>query len=184
MATMSMGMLWPLAAGNAVRVYLTPPATARRWRVLRNTTGVFVDQNDAASVVAYDGDNPTILDATGLVNGTVYFYTAFYWDGAAWSAGDTPMSTVPAATFADVSVNAQLIVRDRLDAGMQVEVARGTLTSSTGLIPVLLAAPEYESSSWPLVTIHVQSVNPAAHSLGEEFGVDEFDPDALKWSES
>ena len=81
---------FPLSAGNAVRVFITPPAGALWWRVLRRTADVFTGQDDAGAVVALaDGTDNTALDIAALVNGTAYFYRAYFWDGTAWAAGET-----------------------------------------------------------------------------------------------
>ena len=63
-------------AGNAVRLIFGPwPSGSSRVVVLRAFADAFTGPNDPAAVVVYSGDPPaSVLDVTGLVNGTVYTY--------------------------------------------------------------------------------------------------------------
>jgi hypothetical protein len=161
-------MLEPLSVGNAVRVILSPPVGMLYWNVLRNTTGTFPSATDPNSVLVSQGNESSVVDTTGLVNGTKYYYCAFYWNGSVWTA-DTPASVTPNATYQDGSTDALSVVRDRLAAGLAVEISRGALTPLSGAIQVLTAPPVFQDTRWPVVTVHLLSETPAERALGEVF---------------
>jgi hypothetical protein len=165
----------PLPVGNALRLFLEPPAGSLEWRILRKGTDTFTDQNDPNAVVAYQGTEPVVLDAQALQNGVLTYYRAFYWNGSAWLVSATASGT-PNPTYQDFSPDVLSIVRDRIDAGLQVEVARGALSPASGSISVLSAPPVFEDTRWPVVTVHLLSEQPAERMLGEMFTDDVFDP--------
>jgi hypothetical protein len=174
----------PLAVGNALKVFIAPPATAVLWRVLRTVLSSFVDENDPHAVVVFQGNQDTFLiDATGLANGTHYTYGAFYFDGSAWAASPV-MGATPNATYDDQTVDALTVVRDRIEVGLQVEVARGVLTPQNGVIEVKNAPPAIEDTRWPVVTIQVVSDGSGDRALGESISLDEFDPLSDQYEES
>lgn len=169
--------LLPLAVGNAVQIIVQLPATAIHWRVLRNTTGIFASFDDPAAVVVEDanrGDPQTVIDATGLANGTLYYYQGFYWDGTAWTP-DAPVSVTPATRYLDDSADAQSIVRDRLARGIAAEIARGALVPIAGKIDVLTAPPVFDDKNFPIISVHMQSESPLNRALGESIAGDRFD---------
>lgn len=174
---MTISMVLPLPIGNALKVFLEPPAFAQLWRVLRKPVGTpFSDQSDPNAFIVYQGDQSTFLvDAKGLVNGTPYAYCAFYFDGASWIPSNVASAT-PNVSCEDQSVDVLSIVRDRLDVGLQNEVAAGTLLPHSGHIPVLNATPSYEDTRWPLVTVHVAGDGSGDRAIGESIGDDDFDP--------
>jgi hypothetical protein len=176
-------MLVPLPIGNALKIFLAPPAGARAWRILRNGTGTFAGEADPASVLAYEGDESYVVDSFSLQNGIAMYYCAFYWDGATWTASNV-VSATPNATYVDYSVDSLSLFRDRLEAGLAVEVARGTLLPESGSIAVLTAPPQYENSRWPMVSVHLTSQAPAERALGETFLPDSFDETANQWTEA
>ncbi|SAK98692.1 hypothetical protein AWB80_07571 [Caballeronia pedi] len=176
-------MVIPLPVGNALKVFLAPPAGARTWRILRKATDDFTDQSDPAAFVAYEGNDKYLVDFAYLQNDVPVFYRAFYWDGVEWSPSATASAT-PRATYQDRSSDALTILRDRLEAGLAVEVQRGTIGSPNSAIPVLTAPPQYESTTWPMVSIHLSSDAPMERSLGELLEIDSFDVDADTWTES
>lgn len=161
-------LLVALPVGNAVRVILLGGDGASRRIILRNATGTFSGPTDANSVPVMDSpDAVSALDSTGLVNGTTYYYQDYAYINGAWVAG-TVMSAVPASSLVDVSVDALSMLRDRLDAGLQAEVAAGRLTPQSGAIKVLTAPPTFEDTKWPVVTVHLQSDTPQVRAIGED----------------
>lgn len=174
----------PAAVGNAIKIFLAPPASAVRWILLRNLSGTFAGQDDpsAARIFSGNGDT-TILDAFGLVNGTRYCYGVFYFDGAAWTPGAVASAT-PNVTYTDQSVDVLSVVRDRLDAGLQHEIALGTLTPACGAIAVLNAPPVFEETSWPVVTVHVTADSSGERAVGDLVFPDAFDPVGGLWNEA
>jgi hypothetical protein len=168
----------PLAVGNAVQIVVELPATAVHWRILRNTTGVFPAFNDALSTLVHDandGDPLQFLDASNLVNGTLYYYQGFYWDGAAWTTDSAAVTVTPATTYLDDSADAQTVVRDRLDVGIAAEIARGALSPIAGLIKVLLAPPVFEDTAFPCISVHMKNEAPLNRALGEDIANDQLD---------
>lgn len=177
---MSITSVVPLAVGNALRVFLAPSAGAILWRVLRKETDDISSETDPAALRVYQGDDASFLDAGLLTNGVAYYYRAFYWNGSAWS-GTPSVSASPVASYADASTDVLSVVRDRLDYGLQVEVARGTLAPNSGGIQVLNAPPVFEETRWPVVTVHLQSEAPFVRGIGEMIDADGLDLETGDW---
>ncbi len=176
-------MIQPLPVGNALRVYLLPPAGALANIVLRNTTGTFAGYNDPTATQVYQGTQNSVLDYQGLDNGTTYYYADFYLVGGSWVAGNV-VSAVPASTYVDASTDALTLVRDRISAGMQAEVAAGSLVPKSGLIRVLTAPPVFDDTLWPVVVVHVESDGSDQRAIGEEIGASMPDPVTGTWADS
>lgn len=172
---MSITSVRALPAGNALQVFLEPPPNAQFWRVMR--------VSGPSEVVISEGNDRAPVDALGLANGISYTYRASYWTGSAWIDTGTASGT-PAATYADASVDTLSILRDRLEAGLRVEVERGTLSHELGAIPVLLAPPVFEDTRWPVVTIHLNNEQPQTRALGEMMADDVFNSGSGLWTES
>lgn len=165
-------MITPLAAGNAIQLLLRPPASADRWRLLRHEVDEFTGPDDENAVLVFDGELKTIVDDIRLENGAQYFYKPYYLLGDRWDEGDSRAAS-PKATYEDRSVDALSIVRERMEAGLRVEVDRGTLRHDKGLIPVLTAPPQYDETSWPVVTVGLVNERDEIRALGEMVEVDE-----------
>src|SRR5690348_5284862 len=176
---MTISMLQSLPIGNAMRVFLNPPPTALLWRVLRTALASFVDENDPSAVVLYEGDQDrTIVDASGLVNGTPYTYGAFYFDGSSWSASPVVVGT-PEATYADQTTDVLTVVHERIEAGLQVEIARGSLSPQEGTIAVLNAPPAIDDTRFPVVTVQVVTDGSGMRALGELIAREDTAPNPL-----
>lgn len=175
-------MILPLPVGNALRVFLEPPSGALKWRVLRKAADTFVDENDPDAFLAYEGDHKSFVDFEYLQNGSVYLYRAFYWNGSAWSThASSATAGTPNATYEDRSTDALVVVRDRINAGLQVEVSRGVVKPKTGFVQVLTAPPVFEDARWPLVTVQLLNEGPGEDGLGyflnsDGLSADDFDP--------
>ena len=180
---MTISLVQPLAVGNALRVYLSPPAGAVSWVLLRNTTGTFSGYNDPSAVQVYSGNGATVLDYSGLTNGATYYYADFYWNGSSWSAG-TVASGVPQTTYVDQSTDVLTLVRSRLDYGIQAEIAAGNLVSQSGVIQVLTAPPIFEDTRWPVVVVHVESDGSDQRGIGELMVPDLADPITATWMDT
>jgi len=162
----------PLAAGNAVQVFLAPPDEAVRCRVLRKRADTIAAADDPGSNVVFDGLARQFIDTAALANGTQYFYRPFYLVDDAWVAADSRAVT-PAATFADISCDPLELVQQRLDAGLEALRTRGVLRHPNNHIPVLLATPALEDCSFPFVSVHQQNDAPADRFVGEILAPDE-----------
>lgn len=176
-------MLSPLPIGNALKVFLAPPASAVLWRVLRTEGTSFVDENDASATVVYQGTQKYLVDAADLQNGVTYTYGAFFFDGTAWTPSPV-VSGAPAAAYDDQSTDVLSVVRDRLQAGLDNEILRRTLFPQEGVIDVLNAPPAFEDTRWPVVTVHVTTDGSGDRAIGEEFTDTEFDPATGLWDET
>lgn len=174
----------PLPVGNAVKVLMAPDDGAIQWRLMRNTTGVFAGITDPLSIPVYTGDQSQyVVDVKALTNGVTYSYCLFSTlDGVNWDASEV-FTGVPQAIYGDQSVDALTVVRDRMAAGMAVEVSRGTLTPVTKQIPVLNAPPAFDDVRWPMVSVHVTSDGPAERGIGEMIGSDDWDAGSGMWKE-
>lgn len=171
---MGISLLEPVAAGNAVRVYLDPPPGARYWTVLRRTADVFTGQDDqGAVVVASQSTDNVVLDLKALVNGTTYYYRFYGWDGARWTAAPS-LAVVPASRYLGDTADPVGTLADRLEAGLAVEVERGVLKPKSGQVPVFQAPSILaDQVTFPCVTVHLDSLAPAERFLGEEVGAPE-----------
>lgn len=176
---MPIDLVHPLPVGNALRLILSPPAGALFWRVLRRTDDTFSGAADTGAVRVLDDDRDnSVLDRAGLVNGTPYFYAMFAWDGAAWSQVGDVVSATPQATYADGGPDVQAIVRERLELGLAIEVARGALQPASGKIPVTTAPFAHQSGiTFPTVSVHHDSSVAADRSIGELMLPDHLQPD-------
>jgi len=181
---MTISSVRPLYVGNALQVSYVPPASAKLIRLLRKDADNFTGQADANAVIAYEGTERSITDAFALLNEVPVFYKAYYFDGAVWTASATATGT-PLATYADASTDALSLVRDRLERGLQVEVARGTLTpNGRTYIQVLTAPPLADGGvELPVVTVHLESEKPGIRGLGEMIAGDELGALDGKWVE-
>lgn len=170
-----------LPVGNAVRIFITPATGVIKWRVLRKSADNFTGFDDPSAYVVEESDNVAIVDATGLVNGSTYFYRDYGWNGVAWVDGGATVSAIPAAAYNDDSVDVISTLRERIHAGLMVEISRGSLVHETGKIPVLLAPPTFEDTKWPVVTIHLASDSAEQRFVGEMFDSDTFDIGGIGW---
>lgn len=174
----------PLPAGSALRLFLTPPTGAQWWRVLRRSAGAITGPDDAGAVVVADKcTDETLLDFTGLVDGFEYSYQAFYWNGAAFDASAVKMAE-PSATFQSGAPDVQMLVRERLELALAVEVKRGTLKPHAGSIPVLTAPfASIENITFPAVSVYFQSGEPGERAIGEIVFPDAYDAAAGAYTE-
>lgn len=179
---MGISQIIPLPIGNALRIFIDPPAGAELWRVLRTTGAAIASESDPTATVVFQGDMRSIVDASGLLNGTAYTYGVFFFDGTHWAASPVTAAT-PLAAYQDNSVDVLSLVRDRLEVGLQNEVAAKALMPSCGEIEVMNAPPAFEDSSWPVVTVHVTNDGSGDRALGEDLAGEVYDPLALVFDE-
>lgn len=174
----------PIYSGNALHLSLVPPSGATRWKVLRKGADDFTGASDPDAYLAYEGTDRSIMDTHALQNELPAFYRAYYWDGLAWTASATATGT-PQATYEDASTDVLSIVRDRLEAGLAVEVARQKLNPDHGYIQVLTAPPAADGGvQLPVVTVHLANEDQAERGIGEMIAPDEFNTVTSEWSES
>lgn len=168
-------IIQPLAAGNALRIWLQPPAAASRTRLLRKETDDFVGSDDPDAFVVLDGISFAVTDFLGLMNGIPVFYRAYYLIGASWVASES-VSATPAFGFSPAVVDPLSLLRDRLQLGLQSFVDSGALTNERGFIPVMTSSPQIEGTSFPVVTVHLADDAAEIRALGEEVGTEFLSP--------
>ena len=167
----------PIFAGNALRLFLEPPAGAVAWKVLRKGSSTFTGHDDASALVAYEGDESVFVDTEALRNEVMQFYRPFYTSdgGVSWTAGAVASGT-PRATYEDLSTDVLSFVRERLEAGLLVEVERQNLLTDIGYVQVYTAPPSLERDlRFPLVTVHVENEEPSERFIGEDLAGDWLD---------
>jgi hypothetical protein len=179
---MTIAMILKPSAGNALRVFLQPPVGASSWRVLRKLADTFTGETDVDAAVVHDGDERVVLDADGLVNGVTYYYRPYYLVGSSWQAGAT-VSSVPLATYDEQTPDVIRVVKERLEAGLLVELQRQNLTHENGAVPVFTAPPAYGAARWPIVSVHLTNEEPVERFIGESIVGDEFDAGGGQWTE-
>jgi hypothetical protein len=158
----------PLIAGNAVRMIVTPPAGAVLWRILRRTADAFTGHNDPGAVWAYEGSDNCIVDTHALVNGTAYYYRAYWFDGVAWHDAGV-RSVVPVYDVNDGGNDVLTLLRERIEVGMAAELRAGRLRHPENQIKVLTAPPQTEDTVLPVVTVKLSQDAPAERDVGDDF---------------
>lgn len=176
-------MIQPMAIGNALRVHLTPPANATHWRVLRKGSNDIANESDVSALVAYEGNHGIFIDATALTNEIRAYYVPFYRINGAWVRGRGNYGT-PTSTYEDYSTEVIGVVRDRLEAGLAIEVQRGNLINEQGYIQVLTAPPDKHSNiQFPLVTLSLETESRDLRGIGEDTMGDYLDAEDDEWLE-
>ena len=176
---MNISYLRSLPIGNAVELLLAVDADAVRLQLLRRIDANFVGPDDPGATVIYDAirhvtpqnDRLSLLDTEDIVNGVPLFYQAYGNDGAQWIASSIETVT-PTQRLTDRSIDPLLCVRDRLKAGLQAEVAAGRLKPASAKVPVWTAPPQAEFTSWPVVTVKLESDRSAERAIGETIDQD------------
>ncbi len=159
-------MIMPLFVGNALKLYLSPPANADYWRIMRKGTDDISGPDDTGAIAIYEGDLNSVTDTNALLNDARMYYAVYYWINDAWVFGNSNYGT-PTASYVDYSTDVMGILRDRLEAGLAVEVARKTLLNDFGYIQVLTAPPVMNANiGFPLVTLSLEDENPEIESIG------------------
>lgn len=176
-------IIQPIAAGNALRVFVEPPAGASKWRVLRKGSDSFSGPEDDTALLAFEGDDKVFVDCASLINEVMAFYKPYYWVNNAWTPGQTASGT-PSPTYHEMTTDALSLVRERLEHGLKVEVERGNLQSELGYVQVYTAPPSLEQNiRFPCVTI-TGSDNPIERGIGDDiYGDDYLDSDD-EWMDS
>ena len=175
----------PLYAGNAVRLFVAPPAGSLAWKVLRKTTAAFSGHDDATAYLAYRGNDAVFIDAAGFGNDAEYFWAVYYTvDNLAWTAGNVHAGT-PSAIYQDHTTDVMSFLQQRLEAGLKVECERGNFQAELGYIQVYTAPPALEQGlRFPLVTLHLENEDSADRGLGENISGDAFDAIGFEFEES
>lgn len=175
--------LRPLAAGNALQITHSFPAGATLCALMRKPTNDITGLSDPGALLVYEGLETIVVDAMpGLINEVPAFYEALYLVSGSWVSSPA-VSGTPLASYADATTDVQGLVRDRIEAGMAVEVARGMFKPASGAITVLTAPPIENQTTWPVVTVQLESEMPGERGLGEMIEADVYDPLALNWIE-
>lgn len=164
-----LAMAYPLPAGNAVRLILSPPSGAAELRIMRRDDAVPpASESDASALEVYRGSPVrSHTDWAAVPDGVTLYYRAFWRVAGVWVDGGIK-SVRADARFVDRSVEPLLVLRDRVDLGLRPYVARGELRPQTGAIPVLIASPLIEETPIPVVTVHLESESSEVVPVGSE----------------
>ncbi len=179
-------MLQPLLVGNAIRVFIEPPAGAKSWRVLKKASDTFTGEADTSAVVVYEGDEKVFIDSAvaSTPNGIRLYYKAYYQTALNVWVPSASNSAIPAAIYEETTTDVQSIVRERLEAFLKTECDRGNFLTDIGYIQVYTAPPSLEQNLlFPLVTIMLDHEIPAERGIGECIG-DEFDNFGFSWMDT
>lgn len=179
-------MIQPLHSGNALRLFLEPPAGSVAWRVLRKVSNTFSGHDDPSALIAYEGDESVFVEAAeSLTNDQLWFYKPYYTtDGVTWAPGNGNSGT-PKAIYADHTTDVLSHLRDRLASGLLVECQRGNFLPEMGYIQVYTAPPSIEQGlRFPLVTLELLGEESADRAIGESISGDVFDSIGFDWDES
>ncbi len=169
-------LIEPMPAGNAVRLILSPPEGAADWRVLRRANGAITGPADPGAVVVAEwGRAEAIMDTDGLVNGVPITYRPFYRTAAGQPMPLAPARTVtPAATARDTSARPLRLLRERIGLAMAAAVADGRLHPASGRVPVVLAAMvDPGKTTFPIVSVHLESDAPMGRAVADYIAGDE-----------
>lgn len=171
----------PLSCGNAVQFILAPTAGETRWRLLRKESVIgitFDGPDDLAAFVVSDGAEASITDSRFLINGIEYTYALFGEVSADVWSDPVLRAITPNATFEDVGVDAQEIVRSRLDVTLHAMIARSQITLSKSSIPVMSIPFYTQGGEFPVVTVLYGSGASTVRGMGEAIGSDYLDGDS------
>ena len=171
----------PLPAGTALRVSFQPAPGSVAWVLLRRPDADFAGVADPAALVVLRSPAFSVIDFTNLVNGTPAFYQLYSSpDGQAFAADGAAVSGTPSAFYSDAAPDPQEVLRDRIAAGMAVEVSLGNITpgaNAGGIVPVLIAPYALSDEIvFPMVTIHLDDTNPSNRYVGDGAAFDMLDP--------
>lgn len=174
----------PIGCGNAARIVVEPTVGETSWRVLRNETGTFSGPDDSSAFLVYEGSDRFITDSRLLVNGVTYHYAVFGASYAfnAWGVLPTPAwsdpvlaTVVPGATFSDLSIDVQEIVRERIDVTINSLIQCGKVVLSKPSVSVMSIPFFTQGGTLPVVTVLYGSGTTSVRGLGELVAQDVFD---------
>lgn len=189
---MEIALLRAMPIGSGVEASLNVDGGVSRVRLLRKPADDFAGWDDPDAAVVVDATVtaaryvwlwPSALDET-VENGATYHYRVYGYHAAtaAWLASETrSIAVVPTATL--YGPDPLTVVRDRLRVGLQTEIDAGRLKPSAGKIDVLTAPPQVEHTSWPVVSVHLDSDQSAERALGEITGTDAYDAADDSWED-
>lgn len=183
---MSISLLQPLHIGNAIRIFLNPPAGAVAWRILKMGNDGFAGPEDLDyALIAYEGDERVFVDSENLRNEQKVFYKAYYRMGDGSMQESPTADATPVASYEDHSTDALSVLRQRLEDGLKVECDRKNIIHEYGHVQVLTAPPALDQNlRFPLVTLTLEDESPAERGIGENISGDEFYPLEDSWFES
>lgn len=140
-------------------------------------SGIADDMSDPDALIVYEGDSVAFIDSYSLLNNNKYFYKAFYRVGNAWVPSNEHYAT-PMANYKDCTTDVLQFLRDRIEAGLTVEVERKELLNELGYIQVFTAPPQMENNlMFPCVTLMLESEEPSERFIGESIDLEYFDED-------
>jgi hypothetical protein len=129
------------------------------------------------------GGERYFVDSTALINGTAYYYREYRLVAGTWETSPA-VSATPSGRATVQTPDVSTLVRERLEAGLKIEVAAGRLRHKLSYVPCLTAAPQFEGTEWPIVTVHLASLRQAVRAIGEALAPSVYDAGSDMWSDS
>ena len=158
----------PISCGNAVRLVIQPTVSEARWRVLRKETNSFSGAMDSSAYLVHDGNLQFLTDSRLLTNGTPYFYAVYGEVSTGVWGAPVQVSVTPSALFTDLSVDAQEMVRERLDMALVSMIQRSQIVLTTSVVPVMSIPFYQQGGSFPVVTVLYGNGASVARAVGDE----------------
>jgi len=171
---MKFNLIQPISCGNAVRLVVQPTLGETSWRVLRKESNTFTGPDDPSAFLVHDGSDRFLTDARLLVNGITYHYALYGYAMGTW--GSPVISTAtPGATFEDLGVDAQELVRERLESGLNSMLQRGLMAIGKSSVSVMSIPFYTQGLELPVVTVLYGGGTAIGHALGEQMSADYVD---------
>lgn len=174
---MQFNLVNQISCGNAVRFIVSATVNEARWRLLRKEAGTgvtFTGQDDPAAFLVHDGGERFLTDSRLLVNDIPYIYALYGLVDSVW--GDPVLTTVtPSATFDDLSLDVQEIVRERIEVTLHSMIQRAQITLSKSAVPVMSIPFYTQGGDFPVVTVLYGNGSSTVRGLGEQLSQDESD---------
>jgi hypothetical protein len=177
-------MAFSLSAGSAVRVHTSQAPGSPYMRLLRKSVASFSGPDDPSAILLVDefGGDYWLDSSDALVNGTEIFYRCYDWNGAAWVDQGVSFAATPAASYIPDTLDVQEFVRDRVQLGVTAAIAAQRLSPASGVIQVLTAPFSLaENTTFPCVSVHLETTGPEIRGLGDELMDDILVPDDDTW---
>lgn len=178
----------PLPSGNAAQIILNPQVGEVSWRVLRKVGAMdsttFSGADDPSALLIHNGNARTINDFLGLVNGQPHTYIVYPFDSnGALMPLFAKTTIIPNQDFEDTSVDAQEVIRARIESVLTTMIANQQLMPTTPNISVLSIPFCTQNTTIPVVTVLLGSDISDTRGIGDSLGAG-MPVDVVGWDES
>lgn len=161
--------------GNAIGLVLEDDGEdSLQIRVLRRDSDAFTGPDDLSAKIVYQGPLLSVAVDLTAINGQAYFYKLYLHDGSDFADNDDDaVAGMAQSIYEDGGPDPRAIVRARLSDGFKQEILRGLLKikaqpDNSMAVSVLNAPPVFETTKWPVVSVHERNDGPSERGIGEE----------------